>query len=347
LRHGYDALNRCEGDDAEKGERRDHTVNHGELSFDVIKDAFESNNRQIEQHNSSSDMIDNEALNLAITDFWDQIWNGFGEQQHMQNTNCMDRLTITYLWEETQNSPGEQQPRKNSNYMEGQDQLNRRPAPDASSSRRVERGGVWSQLCCKEAVESGEKKLSIYQEEFEKYKEKDVDGTIDAFKNAFVTTIEEDPKKKGVFEAISQAKEGGARYVNTINTNNGEISGSGYFKMSAEGWYLSEVVFNQFQLIMQEAKKDIASFDLKSWRDEDIDNEPTKRTVELFLPAGTNELTFKKGSQEFIALAGTQTAQSKFYLLAQHQKAFGKKEVTSITVKQEYGLIDEINYRYD
>jgi hypothetical protein len=97
---------------------------------------------------------------------------------------------------------------------------------------------------------------------------------------------------------------------------------------------------------MQKAKKDSASFDLKNWRGEWIINESTKRTAELFLPSGTNKRRFKKGSQEFIALAGTETAQSKFYLLAQHQKAFGKKEVTSITVKRQSDGHIQINYRY-
>jgi hypothetical protein len=233
-----------------------------------------------------------------------------------------------------------------------------------SCSRKMERGDGWSPLH-EEAVRNGEKKLKQYQQEFSKWQEKDRDSTLDAFQRDFVTTITEE--EKGVFLAESKAKEGEGYYNNEININNGEITGLHNFKRATEGWHFSEVVFNQLQLVMQEqVKKDIASqeqtqkditkkaeeymasFDLKNWRDEKISNKSTRSIVGLFLPAGTNKHTFEKGSEGFLALAGTPTAQSKFYLLAQHQKALGQKEVTSITVERQiYLLPSTINIIYN
>jgi hypothetical protein len=58
------------------------------------------------------------------------------------------------------------------------------------------------------------------------------------------------------------------------------------------------------------------------------------------------ERKFLADTDAFIALAGTPTGQSKFYLLAQHPKAFKDKKVTSITViRQVYSMID-INYEF-
>lgn len=45
-------------------------------------------------------------------------------------------------------------------------------------------------------------------------------------------------------------------------------------------------------------------------------------------------MTFEAGTDGFIALTGTETAQSKFYMLAQHPKAFKEKQVRSITVRR-------------
>ncbi len=55
---------------------------------------------------------------------------------------------------------------------------------------------------------------------------------------------------------------------------------------------------------------------------------------------------FKAGEDGFVALAGTCTAQSKFYLLAQHPKAFPGKEVTSITVIRGPSSIIDIDYEF-
>ena len=55
--------------------------------------------------------------------------------------------------------------------------------------------------------------------------------------------------------------------------------------------------------------------------------------------------TFLAGTDGFIALAGTEAAQSKFYLLAQHPKAFPGKEVTSITVMRHSN--EQIDIEYD
>ena len=55
---------------------------------------------------------------------------------------------------------------------------------------------------------------------------------------------------------------------------------------------------------------------------------------------------FLAGTDEFIALAGTETAQSKFFLLAQHPKAFKDKKVKSITVIRQVHSIIDINYEF-
>lgn len=221
----------------------------------------------------------------------------------------------------------------------------------ASFSRRGEPGNVWSPLhkevVNKEIYENKDKnKLNQYQIELIKWNDKDVNSTLDAFQRNFETKIEENPQERGEFTVTSLAKEGSASYMNKININKGEIIGESNFKMRTRGWHLSEVIFNQLQLVMQKAKRDIVSFELKNWRGKGIINPSTRSAVELFLPAGTNKHTFEKDSPGFMALAGTPTSQSKFYMLAQHQKAFGKKEVTSITVERQSDGYICINYRY-
>ena len=68
--------------------------------------------------------------------------------------------------------------------------------------------------------------------------------------------------------------------------------------------------------------------------------------VNLFFPIerrsnGRVKKTFPAGTDAFIALAGTPTGQSKFYLLVQHPKAFPGKEVT----RHSDGQID-IKYQF-
>lgn len=216
----------------------------------------------------------------------------------------------------------------------------------ASSSRRVEGGDVQAPLREK-AVRNGKEKLKKYKQEFIKYHDEDVDSTMNTFHDDFVTTIIKHSKELGKFTVVSKAKEGGASYQNRITITTGEISGLYNFKRATRGWPLSEVIFHQLQFVMEEAKEDHASFNLKNWRAEGLSNESTISTAKLFLPAGTHQHTFEKGSPGFIALAGTPTAQAKFFLLAQHQKAFHQKEVTSITVERGSDGAISLDYRYD
>jgi hypothetical protein len=224
----------------------------------------------------------------------------------------------------------------------------------------MERGNGWSPLretvirkeeANKEEIKNkGKYKLNKYEQEYRKWHNKNINNTLNAFERDFDTDIEESLEKRGEFTVVSMAKEGFASFTNTINTNKGEIIGESNFKRLTKNWHFSEVVFNQLQLVMREAKKDIASFDLKNWRGRWLKNEATRSTVDLFLPAGINKHTFEKGSEGFLALAGTPTAQSKFYLPAQHQKALGQKEVTSITVElspdEDIRFNITINYSY-
>jgi hypothetical protein len=98
----------------------------------------------------------------------------------------------------------------------------------------------------------------------------------------------------------------------------------------------------------------MSEFDLKCWYGNTISNEETIKTAKLFFPEERDvdgsvkegEKTFLEGTDAFMALAGTPTAQSKFYLLAQHPKVFKDKKVTSITViRQVYSILD-INYEF-
>jgi hypothetical protein len=106
--------------------------------------------------------------------------------------------------------------------------------------------------------------------------------------------------------------------------------------------------------VIQDSLQNQSDSDLKCWYDNFVNNEETKKTAELFFPEERDidgsvkegRKTFLAGTDAFIALAGTPTAQSKFYLLAQHPKAFPGKEVTSITViRYSDGQID-IEYQF-
>ena len=117
----------------------------------------------------------------------------------------------------------------------------------------------------------------------------------------------------------------------------------------------SEVVFNQALLALKEAGKDILQINLKSWRGKYIINENTQNVVKLFFPEERGEngviqegkRTYRDGDDAFIAIAGVETGQSKFYLLAQHPRAFKRKKVAVITVERKLGGPIRITYEYD
>jgi len=194
----------------------------------------------------------------------------------------------------------------------------------------------------------------------------DEDHTLKTFKQIFTTKIFSEGK--GVFIVESRIPYAG--YKNKINVREGQIIGIINWKMpkaekwylsqviqhqllsvldnwkipEAKKWYLSEVVYCQLLSVLKEAGKSISDFDLKSWKGETISNNNTLKTVEQCLPQGVTECTFEAGSKEFDQLAHTETAKSKFYLLSQHPEAFGKKQITSITVKRERNGDINIDY---
>jgi hypothetical protein len=202
-----------------------------------------------------------------------------------------------------------------------------------------------------QAIEKGRAKMQKYQQEADCYKDKDRD-TFNDFINKFVSGIN---SKEYVLNIKSVHASYGI-YNNNIDVENRKILGMLNFPVpdSKEKFHLSEIVFNQLCLAMEHLDKKVSDFDLKCWYDNIVNNEETKKTAELFFPEEKGSdgkikegrKTLKAGEDGFIALAGTPTAQSKFYLLAQHPKAFPGKKVTSITViRHSNGQID-IEYQF-
>ncbi len=196
-----------------------------------------------------------------------------------------------------------------------------------------------------QAIERGRAKMQEYQQEAKRYQKEDRD-TFEEFKNIFEGNII-DHINYGV-KVLSKNRYHGI-YENEINVEKGTILGIKNYHFLKKKIHFSEIVFNQLRLAMESLNKKISHFDLKCWYGQDVRNINTKKTVELFFPKerGKEEKkTFFAGTDAFIALAGTPTAQSKFYLLAQHPKAFPGKEVTSITViRHSDGQID-IEYEF-
>jgi hypothetical protein len=130
-----------------------------------------------------------------------------------------------------------------------------------------------------------------------------------------------------------------------IDLDNGKIIGYRNEAKSTQTWHLSDIIYNQLLFILKKAKKDISQFDLKSWYGFNITNKNTKSMAEYTL-GYKNRKTFKASSKEFKDIAVTDTAQSKFYLLAQYPKAFKGKKVTSITVERYADGQIDIEYEF-
>jgi hypothetical protein len=205
-----------------------------------------------------------------------------------------------------------------------------------------------------QAIERGEAKWQKYQQEAEEYKNKDKD-TFEYFEANFDNNVIKLANYIVVVKSYSRNISG--TYENEIDVKNGIIKGiyNRYFPpKSEEKLDFSEVVFNQLRLAMGELSMEISRFNLKCWYGNEIINENTEKAAELFFPEERGSdgkikegrKTFEAGEDGFIALAGTPTGQSKFYLLAQHPKAFPDKQVTSITViRHSDGQID-IEYQF-
>src|SRR5690349_3963398 len=74
------------------------------------------------------------------------------------------------------------------------------------------------------------------------------DKSIETFKNTFNTMIRENKSNAGTFLVQSKIKGKEGVYENIYDINNGQITGRTNYKRDIEGWYLSDVVYNQLQL---------------------------------------------------------------------------------------------------
>jgi hypothetical protein len=187
---------------------------------------------------------------------------------------------------------------------------------------------------CVKECESRKKEFEAYLKEQKWLR----DTSIEEFENAFKTKISK--SRNSGFLVESTAKRGSGFYQNRIDLEKGQIIGIHNKKHFTKNWHLSDVVYNQLQLVLKKAGKDISQFDLKSWYGKNIINENTGHIAEILL-GEIQQKTFKIGSNEFNAIKRTATAKSKFYLLEQHSEAFRGKQVTSITViRNNEGEID-------
>jgi hypothetical protein len=210
-----------------------------------------------------------------------------------------------------------------------------------------------------EAIEIGKIKMYKYQLESEIYQEKDKD-IFEDFGKVFQNTVH---KYKDKFSIQSYNYSLG-RYNNTFILDNDNLiiqgdSNTRYKNAEIENntetkFYCSDVIFNQALLFLNDTGKELSQVNLQNWIGKYILNKKTLDVVELFFPEEERpdgkieegSKMFKAGEDGFIALAGTPTAQSKFYLLAQHPKAFPGKEVTSITVIRYSGGLIDIEYEF-
>ncbi len=208
---------------------------------------------------------------------------------------------------------------------------------------------------CNQAIKRGKNKMEKYQQQAELYQNKDID-TFEQFKENFESIIISKDVNSAAY--IASTNFGCGIYRNEIDVTNGKFIGGmndhHKHKRNSNEFNLSEIAFNQIRFTMEYLNKEMSKFNLKCWYGVCVINEETKETVKLFFPEERGSdgkikegrKTFKAGEDGFIALAGTPTGQSKFYLLAQHPKAFPGKKVTSITVIRHSGGRIDIEYEF-
>ena len=202
------------------------------------------------------------------------------------------------------------------------------------------------------AIERGRSKIHEYQKEAEIYQNSDRD-TFKEFEMIFEKNISE---LENNIVKITSLNDFYGKYENKIDVENGKIIGIDNYQYAncKAKFHFSEIIFNQLCLTMEYLDMEMSKFNLKCWYSNTISNEKTKKTAELFFPEERDkdgkikegQKIFKAGSDGFIALAGTPTGQSKFYLLAQHPEIFKDKKVTSITVIRHSDSTIDINYEF-
>ena len=209
-----------------------------------------------------------------------------------------------------------------------------------------------------ESIEKGKIKISKYQQQEIAYQNKDKDIFEDLDKK-FCTTKYKDEDR---FDIRSECNIG--LYHNAFILDNDKLIIEEIYNRRFENnktennngikFYFSDAVFKQTLLFLEDAKKDLSQINLQKWISKIIINRETLNVAKYFFPAAKGpdgmikggSKTFKAGTDGFIALAGTPTGQSKFYLLAQHPKAFPGKEVTSITVIRHADSHIDIEYEF-
>jgi hypothetical protein len=262
----------------------------------------------------------------------------------------MDRYRIH---DTNSSSKAEKAHRHTDNVIRRRAKSSRRDDVGSSSNRPIERTRLDNIVEARaQAIDKGRAKMQKYQQEAECFQEKDKD-TFKLFEKSFKTYDPSVSKKEITILSISSY----GRYMNKIDVKDGKIIGktNDHYLNNKEKreFHYSEIVFNQLRLVLEHLDKKISEFDLKSWYGENIHNTSTLDVVKLFFPEERSpngkikkgKKTFLAGTDGFIALAGTEAAQSKFYLLAQHPKAFPGKEVTSITVIRHSD--EQIDIEYD
>ncbi len=208
---------------------------------------------------------------------------------------------------------------------------------------------------CNQAIEMGRNKMEKYQQQAKLYQNKDRD-TFEQFRENFESIVTIESVNRAAY-IISRKRDYGI-YLNGVDVINGKITGDvnehQRSQKNSNEFNLSEIAFNQIRLAMEHLNREMSEFNLKCWYGACVINKETTETVKLFFPEESgpdgkikeDRKTFKAGEDGFIALAGTSTGQSKFYLLAQHPKAFPGKEVTSITVIRYFGGRIDIEYKF-
>lgn len=202
------------------------------------------------------------------------------------------------------------------------------------------------------AIERGIGKMIKYQQELEIHQNEDR-CTFKEFKMIFEENISE---LENNIVKITSLNDFYGKYENKIDVENGKIIGIDNYQYAncKAKFHFSEIVFNQLCLAMKYLNMEMSEFNLKCWCSNTIANEETKKTAKLFFPEERDkegkikegQKIFKAGSDGFIALAGTPTGQSKFYLLAQHPEIFKDKKVTSITVIRYPDSTIDVNYEF-
>jgi hypothetical protein len=167
------------------------------------------------------------------------------------------------------------------------------------------------------------------------------------FKNDFETIVEKTAEGEFLVEStFKNGTDGKGIHQNIIKIDKGEIIGCANLTTKTNDWYLSKIIYCQLIRVLEEANKDISQFDLKKWYGCDVIDEETK-SLALAILQEKDQVTVKRGSEEFNALVKAKTEKSKERLVADYPKFFLRKQVVAITLRKELGHVIDIDNEYD